>query len=331
MFGGEAPHNVNDHSSQTGLSALKMIGGTLATFGCNDLGRGGHPTVALGPEVAKLLARDGYTRESIQAWFCENARVPPARLPAEMQTWLMERGDIDKSVWTEAGIPVGNTPGVLTEATADLAFALLLTVARRLPESAALVTDDRWLTWDPMLLLGRDVSGATLGIVGFGRIGREVARRAKGFGMRILAHSRRQAPAEVYQELGAEPADLDTLLAESDFVSVHVNLSAETWHLIDASAIATESSSRSSLFHFFSSMSPAALAVPTRQGVHCPQDSCSKKRMRFHAASRALSCCESTMTAAEPMKHPCGCSVSKSSGMSPIDAGRMPPEAPPGR
>ena len=83
-------------------------------------------------------------------------------------------------------------PGVLTEATADLAFALLLAVARRLPESAALVTQDRWLTWDPLLLLGRDVSGATLGIVGFGRIGQEVARRAKGFGMRILAHSRRR-------------------------------------------------------------------------------------------------------------------------------------------
>jgi lactate dehydrogenase-like 2-hydroxyacid dehydrogenase len=146
--------------------------------------------------------------------------------------------NIDLAACARRGIPVGNTPGVLTEATADLAFALLLTVARRLPESAALVTQDRWLTWDPLLLLGRDVSGATLGIVGFGRIGQEVARRAKGFGMRVLAHSRRRAPDEVYRDLGAVPVDLDTLLAESDFVSVHVNLSAETRHLIDASAIA---------------------------------------------------------------------------------------------
>ena len=146
--------------------------------------------------------------------------------------------NIDLAACARRGIPVGNTPGVLTEATADLAFALLLAVARRLPESAAMVTQDRWLTWDPMLLLGRDVSGATLGIVGFGRIGREVARRAKGFGMRILAHSRRRAPDDVYRDLGAEPVDLDTLLAQSDFVSVHVNLSADTFHLIDAAAIA---------------------------------------------------------------------------------------------
>ena len=146
--------------------------------------------------------------------------------------------NIDLAACARRGIPVGNTPGVLTEATADLAFALLLAVARRLPESATLVTQDRWLTWDPMLLLGRDVSGATLGIVGFGRIGREVARRARGFGMRILAHSRRRAPDEVYRELGAEPVELDSLLAQSDFVSVHVNLSADTFHLIDAAAIA---------------------------------------------------------------------------------------------
>jgi lactate dehydrogenase-like 2-hydroxyacid dehydrogenase len=146
--------------------------------------------------------------------------------------------NIDLAACASRGVAVGNTPGVLTEATADLTLALLLAVARRLPESAALVTQDRWLTWDPLLLLGRDVSGATLGIVGFGRIGREVARRARGFGMRILAHSRGRAPDEVYQELGAEPVELETLLAQSDFVSVHVSLSAETWHLIDAAAIA---------------------------------------------------------------------------------------------
>ena len=100
---------------------------------------------------------------------------------------------------------------------------------------------------------------------------------------------------------------------------------------IEASAIACDSSSRSAASHFGASMSLAAFAVPARQGVHWPQDSSSKKRIMLSAASRALSWSESTITAAEPMKQPCGCSVSKSSGMSPIDAGRMPPEAPPGR
>ena len=91
---------------------------------------------------------------------------------------------------------------MLTEATADLAFTLLLAVARRIPEADAYVRDDRWVTWGPLLLLGRDVSGATLGIVGFGRIGREVARRARGFGMRVLYHDRDRAPAAVEAELG---------------------------------------------------------------------------------------------------------------------------------
>jgi glyoxylate reductase len=146
--------------------------------------------------------------------------------------------NIDLAACARHGVAVGNTPGVLTEATADLALALLLAVARRIPESARLVTEDRWLTWDPLLLLGRDVSGATLGIIGFGRIGQEVARRARGFGMQVLYHSRGRAPVEVEQALGATRVELDTLLAESDFVSVHVNLTPETRHLIDADALA---------------------------------------------------------------------------------------------
>jgi glyoxylate reductase len=146
--------------------------------------------------------------------------------------------NIDVAACARRGIPVGNTPGVLTEATADLAFTLLLAVARRIPEANAFVRDDRWVTWGPLLLLGRDVSGATLGIVGFGRIGREVARRARGFGMRVLYYDQRHAPEAVESELGATWVDFDSLLAQSDFVSVHVSLSAETRHLIDASALA---------------------------------------------------------------------------------------------
>ncbi len=146
--------------------------------------------------------------------------------------------NVDVAACARRGIPVGNTPGVLTEATADLAFTLLLAVARRIPEANAFVRDDRWVTWGPLLLLGRDVSGATLGIVGFGRIGREVARRARGFGMRVLYYDRNRAPEAVESELAATWVDVDQLLAQSDFVSVHVSLNVETRHLIDAAALA---------------------------------------------------------------------------------------------
>jgi lactate dehydrogenase-like 2-hydroxyacid dehydrogenase len=146
--------------------------------------------------------------------------------------------NIDLAACRRRGVSVGNTPGVLTETTADLAFALLLAAARRLAEGYDLVRADRWRTWGPMLLLGKDVHGATLGIVGFGRIGREVARRARGFDMRVLYHSRQRAGPEVEASLGAAYAPLDELLVAADFVSLHVSLSPETRHLIDASAIA---------------------------------------------------------------------------------------------
>jgi glyoxylate reductase len=113
-----------------------------------------------------------------------------------------------------------------------------MAVARRLPESYDFVREDRWQTWGPLLLLGKDVHGATLGIVGFGRIGREMARRAQGFGMRTLYHDRIQAPAEVESELGATLVPLAELLAEADFVSLHTALTDETHHLIDAAALA---------------------------------------------------------------------------------------------
>jgi lactate dehydrogenase-like 2-hydroxyacid dehydrogenase len=191
--------------------------------------------------------------------------------------------NIDLAACARRGIPVGNTPGVLTEATADLAFALLLAAARRLPESAALVTRDRWLTWDPLLLLGKDVSGATLGIVGFGRIGREVARRARGFGMRILAYGRHAAPDEVYRELGAQPVGLDELLAQSDFVSVHVSLSAETRHLIGAAAIAR--------------MRPGAILVNTSRGGVVDQTALAEALRSGHLFGAALD-----VTDPEPMR-----------------------------
>ena len=146
--------------------------------------------------------------------------------------------NIDVEACRALGVAVGNTPGVLTETTADLAFALLMAVARRLPESYDFVRQDRWQTWGPLLLLGKDIHGATLGIIGFGRIGREMARRAKGFGMRTLYYSRTRVPAEVESELDATFMPLDEVLAQSDFISLHTALTEETRHLIDAPALA---------------------------------------------------------------------------------------------
>lgn len=136
--------------------------------------------------------------------------------------------NIDVAAATARGIPVGNTPGVLTETTADLAFALILACARRIVEADRFLRDGRWRTWDPNLLLGHDVFGATLGIVGYGKIGRAVARRARGFDMRVLYTSRTEAS----NDSPGERVELDALLRESDFVSLHVPLTPETKRMI---------------------------------------------------------------------------------------------------
>ncbi len=139
--------------------------------------------------------------------------------------------NIDVKAATERGIAVGNTPGVLTETTADFAFALLMAAARRIPEATRYVKKGRWKTWGPTLLLGQDIHGATLGLVGLGRIGSGVAKRATGFEMRILYHDV-VCREDLEKELGLTFVDLDTLLQESDFVSLHVPLTEETYHLI---------------------------------------------------------------------------------------------------
>lgn len=137
------------------------------------------------------------------------------------------------------GLVVTNTPGVLTDCTADLAIALMLMVMRRLGEGERVVRGGAWPGWHPTHLLGNRVSGCTLGIVGFGRIGQAVARRAAhGFGMRVLAHSRTRIPPDVLQATGARAApDLDLLLSEADIVSLHVPLVPETRHLLDAARL----------------------------------------------------------------------------------------------
>jgi glyoxylate reductase len=142
--------------------------------------------------------------------------------------------NIDVAACTRRKLPVGNTPGVLTETTADLAWALLMAAARRLVEGDRYVRDGKWKTWGPMLLMGPDVHGATIGIVGFGRIGQAVARRAKGFGMRIVYHDLQRVPKSVESEFDATYMTLEGLLAESDFVSLHTVLSPETKGLMNA-------------------------------------------------------------------------------------------------
>jgi len=138
--------------------------------------------------------------------------------------------NIDVAAATARGIPVGNTPGVLTETTADMAWALLMAAARRVAEGDRYTRAGQWKTWGPTILLGQDVYGATLGIVGFGRIGQAMARRAQGFDMRVLYYDVQRVPA-AEAELKAEFVPFETLLAESDFVSIHTNLSPETRHL----------------------------------------------------------------------------------------------------
>ena len=141
--------------------------------------------------------------------------------------------NVDVKAAGERGVVVTNTPGVLDETTADVAFMLLLAAARRLGEGERLLRAGKWEWWGPRQLRGRDVWGKTLGIIGFGRIGQSVARRAKGFGMEIVYHNRSRKE-EAEQELGARYVELDELLETADFVSIHTPLTDETTHLIGA-------------------------------------------------------------------------------------------------
>lgn len=160
--------------------------------------------------------------------------------------------NVDVPACTARGVAVGNTPGVLTETTADVAFALLMAAARRLPEAQQYVRDGQWRTWGPMTLLGPDVHGATIGIVGFGRIGQAVARRARGFGMRVIYQNRSAVDPAVEAEFEATGMPLEDLLPQADFVSIHVSLSAETKGLIDAEKLGW--------------MKPSAILVNTSRG-----------------------------------------------------------------
>ncbi|MEJ2231761.1 MAG: D-glycerate dehydrogenase [Nitrospirales bacterium] len=221
------------------------------------------------------LLTDRIDREVLQ--FGKRLRV--------ISTMAVGYDHIDVEECTQRGIAVGHTPGILTETTADLAFALLLAAARRVVEGAEYVRQGRWTTWSPDLLLGQGVCGATLGIVGFGRIGRAVARRAQGFQMNVLAvrspHSGGEStrstvspgsgaapstPHEFHweiplpwtsqdQPLGSslQYVDLQEALAQSDFVSLHVPLTPQTHHLIGGAE--------------FRVMKPSSILVNTARGA----------------------------------------------------------------
>lgn len=139
--------------------------------------------------------------------------------------------NIDIAAATAKQIPVGHTPDVLTNATADFAWALLMATARRVVEADRFTRANQWQTWEPDLLLGADVGGATLGIVGLGRIGQAMARRAKGFEMRILYTNHKRCDPELEKTLGVEFVEFDYLLQTSDFVTIHTPLTPETHHL----------------------------------------------------------------------------------------------------
>jgi glyoxylate reductase len=160
--------------------------------------------------------------------------------------------NVDLAACTRRKIAVTNTPGVLDETTADFAWTLLLAVARRLIEGDALARSGRWQSWNLDQLCGTDVWGKTLGILGFGRIGRAVARRARGFNMRIVYNSRTRAPDEAEQEFAAEFVERDALLAQADFLSLHVPLTPETRHLMGARE--------------FARMKPTAFLINTSRG-----------------------------------------------------------------
>jgi glyoxylate reductase len=172
-------------------------------------------------------------------------RCPRLRVVANMAVGY---DNLDVDALTARGIPAGNTPGVLTESTAELTWALILAAARRVAEAERSIRRGEWVTWEPDFLLGRDLAGGTLGIVGFGKIGAAVARRARCFDMRVLAWTPRPKPVG-----GVAWVSLDELLAEADVVSVHCALTPETKGLIGARALAL--------------MKPSAVLVNTARGA----------------------------------------------------------------
>lgn len=191
--------------------------------------------------------------------------------------------NIDLEAARARNIPVGHTPDLLTDATADLAFTLLLAAARRLQEAAAYARAGHWKTWQLTKFLGKEVHGATLGIIGMGRIGQAVTRRARGFEMRVVYVNRSAVP-ETARELGAHPVSLPALLAESDFISLHIPLTDESQGMIGAPQ--------------FEMMKPDAVLINTARGAVVNTDAL------VHALkSGQIGCAALDVTDPEPLPH----------------------------
>jgi len=184
------------------------------------------PTEVLLKNVADVEGLVSLLTDRVDSRLMNNA--PKLRV---ISNYAVGFDNIDIKEATKRGIVVTNTPGVLTETTADFTFALLMAAARRVVEADKVVRAGKWKTWGPMILLGQDVHGSTIGIIGLGRIGEAIAPRARGFDMKVFYHDAvRRRDAE--QELGITYTELGSLISESDFITIHVNLSDATYHLI---------------------------------------------------------------------------------------------------
>jgi glyoxylate reductase len=200
-----------------------------------------------GADAVLSMVSDRFDAETI-------ATLPQLRIISNFAVGL---DNIDLEAATRAGIAIGHTPHVLAETTADLAFGLMVTVARRIAESDRYVRAGRWKMWTPRMLLGRDIWGATLGVIGWGAIGQAVGRRGAGFGMRIIYTSRGN-PRSVAETPVAERLELTKLLEQADFISINVPLTRETHHLIGP--------------HEFAIMKREAIIVNTARGPVIDQE-----------------------------------------------------------
>ncbi len=235
---------------------------------CRDIPAAGVDLFRQAPEVAEVRVWPGElppSREELSGLLrgCDGAitllsdRVDGELLDREPQlrvvaNYAVGYDNIDVAAAHDRGVAICNTPDVLTHATADCAFALILATARRIVESVDFVRDGRWVTWGPQLLLGQELYGRTLGIIGPGRIGTEVARRGTGFGMRLLGWSSSGRLSADASALGMESVGLDRLIRESDIISIHCPLTPETRHLIGAAEL--------------DAMKPTAILVNTARG-----------------------------------------------------------------
>jgi glyoxylate reductase len=244
-------------------------------------GEGAMPRDQLLSEVAQKAGAITLLTDRVDDEFLD-AAGPELKIVAN---YAVGFDNIDVEACTRRGVLASNTPEVLTETTADIAFALMMAAARRIAEGDRFLRSRAPWIWGPLMMLGQDVHHATLGVVGFGRIGQALARRARGFSMRVIYYDMYRPSAEVEQELGAEYRDLEDLLRESDFVSLHTSLTPQTRHLINAERLAL--------------MKPTAVLVNTSRGPVIDEEALARALMQGQIFAAGLDVFER-----EPEVHP---------------------------